>query len=570
MELVKFVVVGDRKNISDYYEYVNIILTKTKMLGYTDRYQVDSDDQYPNTIFCCIYQNEFVFKIVFDFSTFGGVKQLMIDISSDNYVVDVNQSYIEDLKLYIKNSIVKDWEKIVWLYDEDAYLLSKALYSRFYATENKIRRFINEFMVKTFGTNWWDLLPDQLIKDKYNSRFKGYKTVVPGFNNVDDHLLSIDVGDLFKILTMKRMEWSPSYDKNIETLLVGVAAGKECKIVERLKKQLTVKEDFWDQYFKGYFDSEFTESYKEFEANRNHVAHSKILDRSAYNSICRLIDKIDKYLERAIEELYKNKKSHEQLQAEVEKYEELLLEAKQNDTGVRIRDVNSIIDEFESVLEEKFIDIVEALRFREDIDISKMKFDCNSYSGELFSATSKVTNERLDFIYSMDIIDEEGHESKLTITCKQSPFSIDRLETSERFRVIISYVNGAVEYNDEQGYYMPITNDGIPKSDIDCYLDTMVEFINSKLESLKEYVDSIKYETVKDGGHLPIASGCYCDECYEEYICIDENLSEVGTCLNCGAHYDIAECERCGQNFIDYEGDEIKLCDQCKEYYDKQ
>jgi len=210
MELVKFVVVGDRKNISDYYEYVNTILTKTKMIGYTDRYQVDSDDQYPNTIFCCIYQNEFVFKIVFDFSTFGGVKQLMIDISSDNYVVYVNQSYIEDLKLYIKNSLVKDWEKIVWLYDEDAYLLSKALYSRFYSTENKIRRFINEFMVKTFGTNWWDLLPDQLIKDKYNSRFKGYKTVVPGFNNVDDHLLSIDVGDLFKILTMKRIEWSPS------------------------------------------------------------------------------------------------------------------------------------------------------------------------------------------------------------------------------------------------------------------------------------------------------------------------------------------------------------------------
>ena len=80
-------------------------------------------------------------------------------------------------------------------------------------------------------------------------------------------------------------------------------------------------------------------------------------------------------MERAIEELYKNKKSLEQLQAEVEKYEELLLEAKQNDTGVRIRDVNSIIDEFESVLEEKFIDIVEALRFREDINISKMKFD---------------------------------------------------------------------------------------------------------------------------------------------------------------------------------------------------
>lgn len=83
--------------------------------------------------------------------------------------------------------------------------MSKALYSRFCVTENKIRRFINKLIVKTFGTNWWYLLPDQLIKDKYNSRFKCYKTVVHGFNNVDDNLLSIDIGDLFKILTMNRM-----------------------------------------------------------------------------------------------------------------------------------------------------------------------------------------------------------------------------------------------------------------------------------------------------------------------------------------------------------------------------
>ena len=51
-------------------------------------------------------------------------------------------------------------------------------------------------MVKTFGPEWWELLLNQTIKDKYNARFKGYKTVVTGFNNVDDHLLSIDVGDL--------------------------------------------------------------------------------------------------------------------------------------------------------------------------------------------------------------------------------------------------------------------------------------------------------------------------------------------------------------------------------------
>ena len=35
--------------------------------------------------------------------------------------------------------------------------------------------------------------------------------------------------------------------------------------------------------------------------------------------------------------------------------------------------------------------------------------------------------------------------------------------------------------------------------------------------------------------------------------------------MNCGAHHDIAECERCSQYYIDYENDDIMLCDNCKE-----
>lgn len=347
MVIVKFIAVGDKNNISDYYGYVEKIMEELNAKGYADEFQLIGDEEYPNTFFGSIDKDTFKVEAIFEFNTFDNAKQLKIDISSDNYKLEVDSSYIEDLKLFIKKSIVKDWEKIVWLYDEGAYLLSKNLYGRFYDTENKIRRFINEFMIKTVGTNWWDVLSDQTIKDKYNSRYKGYKTVVPGFNNVDDHLLSIDVGDLLKILTMKRMEWKPSYDSDIETLLVSSTTGKECTIVDKIKKQLSVKEDFWEKYFKEYFNSEFAESFGEFEANRNHVAHNKILDRTAYISISRSIDKIDKCLDGAIEKVYKNKKSLEQIKAEEEEYEELLLYTKQSEAGVTIRDVNSIIEEFE-------------------------------------------------------------------------------------------------------------------------------------------------------------------------------------------------------------------------------
>ena len=565
MELVKFIAVGEKQVISDYHEYVDRILIELRKQGYIGEYKVETEvADCPSRICISTYEEDCIVDLFFEFNTFKNVKQLMIDIKSDNYEVDINESYLEDLKLDIKKIIVKDWDKLVWLFDADAYILSSDLYSCFYVTENKIRRFINEFMVKTFGINWWDILSDQAIKNKYESRYVGYKTVVPGFNNVDDHLFSIDVGDLYKMLTMKIMSWSPVYDTDIEALLVGRTEGKESLIVEKIKKQLIVKDDFWENYFKLYFDSEFSESFRQFELNRNHIAHNKILDRAAYNVIRRSIEKIDKYFDNALIELYRNEKSFEPIQGALLKYKDLLIETKQNDSGIEIRDNSRIIALFKDVLLETSIDITDALRFREDISINTMDIDYNNFGGALFSARSKVTNQQLDFFYSMKINDEEGSESTLTIT------GTPNFSSHNEFSVDITYINGAVEYNDEQGYYMPIANDGILKADLDNYLDKVVDFINVELESLKECVDSISYERVKDGGTLPIADGVYCDECEAEYICIDEDVAEVGICLNCGAHYKISVCERCGQYFIDYEDIEIKICDQCKAYYDRE
>lgn len=366
------------------------------------------------------------------------------------------------------------------------------------------------------------------------------------------------------------MVWTPSYDKDIEVLISGVIAGNECKIIEKIQKQLTVQEDFWEKYFKDYFDTDFFKSYKDFALNRNHVAHNKILDRIGYNYIRKSIGKIDKYFDNALVKLYKNEKSIEQLQVEVQKYKELLIETKQNDSGITIRNRNRIISVFEEALEEKFVDVEEALRFRQDIELSRIGFDCDRCSGILFSANSKFYNKKLDFFYSVDINEDEGAESILTITCLCKPNGDDKTIPLEDFEVTISYTNGEVEYNNEEGYYMPITNDGISESDLDNYLDEVIDFINVELESPKDYVDSISYERVKDGGSSPIADGVYCDECEADYICIDESIAEVGICLNCGAHYKISECERCGQYFIDYEDAEIKICDQCKEYYDRE
>ncbi len=570
MALVKFAAIGNKNDIDGYYDYVEAILAELCDNGYVEKYEIYIQDEYPNVFFCEVVKEDNIFDVILEFATYKDVKQLVIDISSKTYELDVDDEFLEKLKIAIKENIINDWKKILWLYDEDAYTLSKDLYSRFYVTENKIRSFINEYMVKTLGPEWWDLLSDQSIKQKYIARVKPYRTIVQSFNKVDDHLFSIDVGDLLKILMMQKKGWSPIYDADIENLLVGVTDGNEHKIIERLKKQIVVNIDYWDKYFKSYFDDDFPALFKEFEANRNHVAHNKILDRGAYKSIRRSIDGMNDYMKKALSKLYKEKKSHEQIQAEAEMYQELLLEAKQNDAGITIRSANTIVDKFEDILIQKYDDIVEALRFREDLEVSNMEFSSKNYSGALFSVVSKVTEERLDFYYSMDVNDDEGAESTLAISCEQDPFIIEDEEEITGFILYITYTNGAAEYDDEQGYYMPATEDGINQSDIDNYVDSIVDYISSNIEDLKVYVESIRYRTIKDGGEMPVAECVYCDECGEEYICVDESLAEVGTCLNCGARNEIEECERCGQYYHDYDDDEIKLCDSCKEYYENE
>lgn len=575
MELVKFVAVGNKNNIEEYSTYTENILMELKRQGIVDNYRFFPENEEEYVFFGMVDRisdkNKLTLSILFEYETYGEIKQLVVGIFANDYKVEIDDDYLEKLKLSVKTTIRKDWVKIVWLYDDDASILSKELYSRFYVTENLIRRFINEFMVKTFGTEWWDVLADQSIKEKYKSRYVAYKTFVQNFNNVDDHLLSIDVGDLLKILTMKKMGLDPSANADVVEILDSASAGNEDKIVNRIKSLLTVKEDFWEKYFKEYFDDEFIESFEIFEANRNHVAHNKILDRNAYKSICKSIEKMDKYMQKALEKLYKDKKSLEQLQAEAQQYEECLLEVKQNDAGIKIRNKEGIAGEFEDVLYRTYGDIVEAdaLYTREDLDFSEMEFDPYDDTGELFTVVSRVTKQQLNFCYSMDINDYEGEDSTLTITCKQSPAKkgdLDGLQdvNTEGFKIEISYANGAAIYDEEQGYYLPSKEDGIWEVDIDNYIKTIVEFINSEIKSLKEYVDSIKDETIKEGKELPIADGVFCYNCDGEYICIDEEIAEIGTCLNCGEHNDIAECERCGKYFIDEDYDVIKLCESCK------
>ncbi len=262
---------------------------------------LDFGDSSPiNEIVDNVFALEFVYskekvnthwQLVFEFGTFRSSKQLEITISSDDYSLQVDNTYLEQLKLAIKTSIKDDWKEIVWLMDKDYEMLSIELYPSIYRVENLARQLINEIMTKEYGIEWWEVYVPIQIKKKHRARMSGYKSTVPGFTNVNERLMSIDIGDLISIFTLKERKWVPAFDGEISHFLNDHSEMKMEKIREILAGQMETTRDLWTEQFSKYLSYGFIEYLKEFELNRNHVVHNKLIDRTAYNSILLLSHK---------------------------------------------------------------------------------------------------------------------------------------------------------------------------------------------------------------------------------------------------------------------------------------
>ena len=574
-ELVKYVAVDNKITIEvdSLYDYVDELRKRLETTGLFSGGKLYLGNDVENIVLIGFTQtyhdSEQKWFIVFELDTYTSAKQLEVSIQAENYQLNVDNHFIEDLKLSIKDLIRPDWEQIVWLYDADAAILSEDLYSKIFLIENKLRKTINEIMLRTYGLCWWDDYVPVKIIDKYKSRMAGYKTLVDGFKNIDDHLMAIDVGDLYGIITAQELTWPDKMDDSLLEPLRRKPEGFERNFAAQIEKKLVVKNDLWDKVFVKFFPEIFKDDLHEFELNRNHIAHNKIIDRKAFSSINNNIKKMQQHLDKANENLNDKLQSNETIEEkhrEHEEYVSTLREIKESEAGVTIRDAAEILEEFETHLQYSYEEITDALRFREDIEFSDNGFDVEKEDGRFFSVLNKVTDERLDFSYSATIIDEEGAESILTVTCDQE----DEVDYEERVLLTLRYSNGAAIYDEEQGYYMPSTEDGINTYELDRMISEIISYIDDNMQNLKNYIESIRYSYGKDGVPLPIANGLLCYECMEEYICIDDDLAPFGTCLNCGAHNEIAQCERCGNYYEVENDDEIKLCDNCVEYYKRQ
>lgn len=569
MKLVKFIVIKNKISIDKKLAYIieinkclysTALITKENTSVWDDKWveEINSNSFYINYE----YENSFgksEFSLLYEFGTFEECAQLAISINVDIYNLCIENKYLEQLKMNIKNIVKSDWQNIIWLYDAESEMLACELYPIIHKAENSLRYLINEVMNKSYGANWWEQFIPFNIKEKHSHRLKDYKATAPGFNNIDERLLSIDISDLKTILTLKFFKWVPSYNSQIEASLQGNQKYNHDIIQDQLKKQLTIVNDLWKEQFSDFLPDTFIDKLERFDLNRNHVAHNKLIDRSAFESINQTAKDVFNDINKALDKIDCHLPSNEELEILIEDREqerlEIQLEMMETDANIRIRNYGEIIDMFDDCMQDLYNSLTLDLRFRQDINFSRFttldnKSKKANISGSFIEINHKISNKKLNLLYTLTIDELRGETSTLIIYTQ-----------NENVKLFLEYINGDAEYDSYLRYYVPLYEGNIP--DPDEIEEELVDFINDYFENLRTKVDQDMYSIIKDGGDSPI-SDIPCNFCDEPYVCVNEEYAPFGTCLNCGEHNDISKCERCGCYFEDEsENDDIKICQNC-------
>jgi len=511
-------------------------------------------------------ENDIPWGIELDFGTFEFYQQLQIKIMSDHYELKRKDDYLEVLKFTIKDVLKSDWKNIIWLVDKDAEILSTEIYPCIYRVENLMRQLINEVMTKKFGIAWWNSYVPMEIQEKHRQRIKKYKQIVDGFKNVDEKLMSIDVGDLRSILEIEIKEWTPKFDLKINDFINGISSMNLETLKNKLLEQSIVKKNLWSEYFCKYLPEDFIESFEKLKEDRNHIAHNKLLDRHAYNTIYKLAQDIEEALKKALNkvemELISTERKQDLMWQEEheQQKEEQYLKYIAFEYGVNIRSSNGIINLYNEYISEFHSDLHSNLRFRNDIEISDYKdISLENECGELFKMIYKINQKELTINYNISIInDTQGDESTIDIVASTAD------DEENLFKTPVDYTNGEISFYDDQATYMPRKEDFFNTSALEELMIRTLEIIDIKFPNMREEIDLNMYSIIKDGGLSPVAEELACQECGEDYICVDQDYGVFGQCLNCGEINEINECERCQCHYESYENSDV--CESCLDY----
>lgn len=395
--------------------------------------------------------------------------------------------FLEKLKISIKNSLIRDWYKCVWIKDNQSLELSRDVYSDIYMAENELRAFVSRIMIEHFGIDWHDRPEFYKLKASIEENAVIIKRNVPNFNNIDVNLYTVTLEKLMDTVMSDvysdAMQDSPEMQKLIkERIFATTQLNKMKSALDFLKNRYVKKYNIWEKFFKPLIADpvKWEELLTSFIANRNHVAHNKLLDYMSKETMLSDTREFRRFIREAVIKFDEENCSEEveetlQAIADQREYEqEARMEIVESESGVKIRNKTKILKLFQDTIDEIYTDAVNKVYFDEGIEVlGECKLQDTVDQQLLFSITGR-SGKALEIYGVIDIDDSEGTASVMQIRVYNADENIVNGD--------IEYVNGEAEYNIEQTSHMPVVMDSYDDSNAEIIKNAVDEFLERERE----------------------------------------------------------------------------------------
>ena len=462
---------------------------KVKYIGCTDR--------IGNFEFKVSYK-DVEYTVIFQMDTYEWNRQFTIKIGYSQIRVGIPvpqmrekiagyDHFLEKLKISIKNALIRDWYKCVWIKDNQSLELSREVYSDIYMAENELRAFISRIMIEHFGIDWHDRPEFYKLKASIEENAVIIKRNVPNFNNIDVNLYTVTLEKLMDTVMADiysdAMQDSPEMQKLIkERIFATTQLDKMKSALDFLKNRYVKKYNIWERFFKPLIVDpvRWEELLTSFIANRNHVAHNKLLDYMSKETMLSDTREFRRFIREAVikfEEENCSEEVEETLQAIADQREyeqEARMEIIESESGVKIRDKKEILKLFQDTVDEIYTDAVNKVYFDEGLEVlGECKLQDSVDEQLLFSITGR-SSKKLEIYGVIDIDDSEGTASAMQIRVYSADENIVNGD--------IGYMNGEAEYIPEQTIHMPVVMDSYDDSNAEIIKNAVDEFLERERE----------------------------------------------------------------------------------------
>ncbi|MMZ47731.1 hypothetical protein D1872_93820 [compost metagenome] len=591
--MIKFVMINKKNNRFDFYSYTNEIMNNLKIELESNGLEFYLNKETIRKATFEYKQKEFLinFTVVATSETI----QLKVDITLPTK--DTSNLELHDVKIKIKDLMIGEWEQCVWLEDSQSELFAEELYKKVHNVENSLRRLINSILFFKLGGDWWgNYMPADLI-NKYNQRNDQYRRRTPSFDNIHTNLMSIDTGDLIRILSYKTYKLrknsifrdddmaSNPFEGFAEPVNALSRDEKEklfhfqstmnsiffnsksidklhLNLIEALRDQMEVDKDFWKDYFCPWFSCDFRRFsglWHEFTTDRNHVAHNKLIDVKLSDKFNKSMTELQKLITEAEGKFITYTETEAANYLEEIKFEAEAMERQrvqdwkeyiEEEAGVRILDESEIIEKYQDYISTAFDELIDNFYYRTDLEIIYFEPDLKEECDILVIKHNLIGNDlKVRVIPYID--SSEGVTSTVTLEVLSEGF---------KGTFNLDYTNGEVEYNPDQTNYMPLVQD---YWNVASALSKMEKIISSLIE---RHFPEIRENEIADVS---------CKACDSYSIYYRDDLSEaeedgkfaIGQCLKCGKNNTLGVCMRCDR-ILNQEDD--GLCVSCGEYIESQ